>query len=43
MIRDYNIKLIKSYLKKSYITIGAFIIMLIMFIVSTVMTYAKNN
>ncbi len=42
MVRDYNIKLIKTYLKKSYITITAFIIMLVMFSVSTAMTYSQN-
>jgi len=43
MIRDYNLKLIKTYLRKSYVTIGTYVVMLVMFIVSVAMTYARNS
>jgi hypothetical protein len=42
ILRDYNIKIIKSYIRKSYLTISAFLLMLVMFVVSTAMTYAQN-
>ena len=43
MVRSYNLKLIKSYLRKSYVSIISFSVMFIMFIISLVMTYSINN
>ncbi len=36
-------RLIKHYIKNSLVTIIAFVVMLVMFIVSSVMTYKRNS